>query len=144
MPVYTYACSIGHRFELFMTVESHRSEIDCLYCYEGKAQTVITAPLMVKVAADVCYDSPVTGEPITSWAQRREDLARNNCRPYDPEMKTDYLRRQQESKQELDRSIDQTVEEAIAKMPTAKRAKLWSEVTEQGVDLDFQRSTKTN
>ena len=143
MPVYSYRCSIGHNFELFMAVSNHRSIIDCPYC-DGKAQTVITAPLMVKASPDVCYDSPIDGKPITSMAAREEDLKRNNCRPYDPMRKDDYIRRQADSRKELDAAVDATVEESIAKMPTAKRAKLWSEVTEQGVGLDFQRSTKTN
>ena len=30
------------------------------------------------------YKSPITGKPIEGRAARREDLARNNCRPVDP------------------------------------------------------------
>lgn len=100
---------------------------------------MITAPLLVKVAADVRYDSPVTGEPITSWAQRNDDLKRHDCIPYDPEMKKDAARRQQEKLDALDKSIDTQVEAAIEKMPTKERAKLHSEVVEQGKTVEVTR-----
>jgi len=91
------------------------------------------------VAPDVSYTSPIDGKPITSQQARNEDLKRNNCTPYDPEQKTDYARRMKDSEAALDKSIDAGVEEAIAKMPTAKRGKLYSELTEQGLDANVVR-----
>jgi hypothetical protein len=105
------------------------------------AEQIITAPLLVKVAQDVCYDSPIDGRPITSWEARREDLKRSNCRPYDPEMKTDAARYRKAQDDALEASIDQHVEETIEKMPTAQRGKLYSELTEQGVQVEYVRST---
>jgi hypothetical protein len=96
---------------------------------------------MVKVASDVCYDSPIDGKPITSWQAREEDLKRNGCTAYDPEQKMDYANRLKESESLLDKSIEVSVEETIAKMPTEKRGKLYSELTEQGVQADVVRVT---
>ena len=45
MPVYSYRCSIGHNFELFMAVSNHRSIIDCPYC-DGK--TIVDMPKLVR------------------------------------------------------------------------------------------------
>lgn len=103
---------------------------------------MITAPLLVTAAPDVCYDSPIDGRPITSWQARQEDLKRHGCRPYDPEMKTDAARFRQAQDDALDRSIEVQVEETIEKMPTAKRGKLYSELTSQGFGLDYARTTK--
>lgn len=97
---------------------------------------IITAPLLVKAAAAVCYDSPIDGRPITSMQARREDLKRNNCTPYDPMARQDYDRRVKDSEAELDKAIEATVEEEIHKMPSAKRRKLYSELTEQGMTAE--------
>ena len=70
-------------------------------------------------------------------------MKRHDCVEYDPEMKKDYERRIKESDEHLDRLVDAHVEESIEKMPTAKRAQLYSEMTEQGMSADVVRSTPT-
>ena len=140
MPEYLYQCAVGHRTTLFLPVSSHAPYAQCSGCWL-LAEQIITAPLLVKVSADVCYDSPIDGSPITSWEKRQEDLKRNNCTPYDPDSKTDYARRIRESEAELDKTIESTVEEAIEKMPTAQRGKLFSELTQQGIMADVVRTT---
>jgi len=138
MPLYEYSCRNGHFFMKFLTVVNHSPIWVCDTCGEV-GQQVIGAPLEVKIAEDVCYDSPIDGSPITSHAKRIEDLKRNGCQPYDPGMKQDYIRKQQEDEKALDKSIDQHVERAIEKMPTKKRGQLYSELTEQGTSLGLQR-----
>lgn len=140
MPIYSYICEKGHRFTRFLTVANHRRWLSC-EC-GVLAEQVITAPLMVKACADVCYDSPIDGKPITSWAAREEDLKRNNCRPYDPEMKTDYQNRIKEADAKLDQAVEATVEEFIEKLPTQKRGQLQSELLDQSFDTAYARSTK--
>jgi hypothetical protein len=137
VPEYLYRCPNNHWMNNFSSVANHTPIVAC-EC-GMMAEQVITAPLLVKVAADVCYDSPVTGEPITSWAQRKEDLKRHDCIEYDPEMKKDAERRKQEKLDALDKSIDTTVEAAIEKMPGRQRAKLHSEVVEQGLTAEVTR-----
>lgn len=140
MPEYIYRCHKGHEMSRFVHVSKHLPFVDCERC-GVIAHQVITAPLLVKAAADVSYDSPIDGRPITSWQARQEDLKRNGCREYDPGMRADYDRRCKESASELDASIEASVEEAVEKMSTSKRAKLYSELTEQGVSADVVRST---
>jgi hypothetical protein len=139
-PFYDYRCPTGHKQTKYFCLSDHVGEIGCP-CGE-KAEQVISAPIMVKIAADVCYDSPIDGKPITSWAARQEDLARSGCRPYDPEMKTDAERHRKEADATFDQAIEATVEESIHKMPTKKRGALMSELTEQGADLGYTRSLK--
>lgn len=114
--------------------------MDCITC-GMLAEQVIGAPLLVKAAQNVMYDSPITGLPITSWEAHREDLKRSGCRPYDPEMKKDAERFRKEKADELDKSIELHVEETVEKMPSAKRAKLASELIDQGIGADVVRTT---
>lgn len=118
----------------------HQPRRLCPVC-DGLSQQILTAPTMVKVCADVRYDSPVTGKAITNWHAREEDLKRTNCRPYDPEMRTDMDRRVQQEDADLDRAIDATIEEAVEKMSTAKRAQLASDLLDKSATLEYARST---
>lgn len=125
MPTYTYACKNGHAFERYLPVAQY---LDPQTCDCGAASDkVITAP-MIFIAPDIHYRSPIDDRPITSKAARMEDLARSNCQPYDPEMKTDYLRRNERSQASLETSMDATVDREIALMPARKREKLQAEL----------------
>jgi hypothetical protein len=92
------------------------------------------------VQANICYDSPIDGRPITSKQARIEDLARHNCRPYDPEMKTDYQRRIADDEKKLDKAVDETIDRTIAAMPARKREKLEAEL-QGGVTAEPVRLT---
>lgn len=139
MPKYEFSCSNGHSFEEFLPVARMQTPYACP-C-GARTRRLITAPLLVLAQAECRYDSPIDGTPITSWSQRREDLARHNCQEYDPQMKTDYLRRQKESEQALEREVDESVEKAIAQMPYRERARLHSELVEQGMTAEVERLT---
>lgn len=139
MPQYLYACTVGCRSERFLTLAMHQLVQTCDR-HGYVMEQIITAPLLVKASADVRYDSPIDGRPITNWQARQEDLKRNNCTEYDPGQKQDYHTRIKESEEALDKTVDAAVEEAIEKMPTAKRGKLYSELTEQGVVADVIRT----
>lgn len=141
MPQYLYSCRAGHTYQRFSTVSEH-SPVSVCKCGQQASQ-IITAPTLVKVAAELCFDSPIDGRPITSHDAWKEDLKRNDCVPYDPEMKRDAKRRIDEGDAKLDALIDAHVEETIEKMPTAKRAQLYSEMVEQGMTADVVRSTPT-
>lgn len=137
MPTYVWNCEKGHRFDRYATVGG-RNEPQVCDC-GASARRVITLP-MVHVKPDVHYESPIDGRPITSEAARKEDLARSNCIEYDPEMKTDYMRRIKEKDDELEKSVDYTVDAAIAQMPSRKREKLESEL-QAGFDVTPERIT---
>ena len=137
MPIYEYLCPCGSLIVRFKTVANH-SAMEVCEC--GRlAEQVIGAPSTLKVAEDVCYDSPIDGTPITSWAARANDLARHGCRPYDPGMRQDHERRLAENEQKLDQSIHQQVERTVEKMSTKQRGQLWNEMTRAGADTQVQR-----
>lgn len=141
MPCYNYRCAVGHDFTRWLPLAQHRRWMPC-HC-GVLAEQVITAPLLVKAAPDVCYDSPIDGRPITSWEARQEDLKRHNCRPYDPEMKTDYHMRCKASDTALDQAIEATVEQEIMQMSTAQRGRLASDLLDQSADIIPVRGTVT-
>lgn len=125
-PIYTFECANNHRFEKYAPMERYLDPQTCDCGLPGKK--IITAP-MIFVAPNVHYDSPIDGRPITSMAARREDLARSNCVPYDPDQKQDYHRRIERSEQELEKAVDETVDRELFNMPARKREKLEAELS---------------
>lgn len=138
MPVYIYRCANHHQFERFYTVKEHDSAVSCESC-DLVAQQVISPPTMVTVRASIAYDSPVDGRIITTHAARQDDLKRNNCVEYDPEMHKDAARHREERQAALESSIERDVTESIARMPDGKRRQLKQELIHQGADLQVVR-----
>lgn len=137
MPVYEYLCQCGKSFDRYLPLEKYKEPQNC-DC--GKvAEKQISRPMMVSVK-EVHYTSPIDGRPITTMAQRKEDLARNNCIEYDPEMKTDYTRRIEREEKQLEAKIEESVNAQIAKMPARKREKLSSELS-SGIEVSTERLT---
>lgn len=95
---------------------------------------------MVFVSPNICYDSPIDGRPITSMQARIEDLKRSGCMEYDPEMRKDTIRRQQEADAELEKSVDSFVEQQFEAMPARKKESLAAEL-ESGVTTEIVRKT---
>lgn len=124
MPLHDFRCERGHVTEEF--VAQGVDQITCA-CYLPASKVFLTPP-MGFVQADVCYDSPIDGRPITSRQARIEDMRRNDCIEYDPEMKKDAERRIRERDAELERSVDESVDATIAAMPARKREKLEAEM----------------
>ena len=125
MPTYVYSCPKGHVFERILRVAEYAVPQVCECGKMGKK--IITAPT-VFASKDICYDSPIDGRPITSMKARLDDLARNNCTEYDPEIKKDYTRRIERQQAALEKSVEATVEATIEKMPVRKRERLESEL----------------
>lgn len=122
MPTYEYRCECGNEFERILPVSEYKAPQWCHCGLQG--ERVISRPLQVSVQRECRYDSPIDGRPITSWKQRADDLARNGCQEYDPEMKTDYNRRIAREDADLDKKIEATVEAEIERMPSVKKEAL--------------------
>ena len=137
MPIYEYFCRSGHAFERYLAVKDYATP---QVCECGAASTKqLSAPM---VLADLPgYASPVDGRWVEGRRARREDLARNNCVPYEPSMKADHARRLKDSNDAIDRKVDEHIENEIARMPARKREKLEAEL--RSSDLTVERSTAT-
>lgn len=137
---YVYRCANQHVTEKICPAWLYEEAVACDAC-DLVAQRLWTPPIHVSASMEVRYDSPIDGRPVTTRYQRQEEMKRHGKMEYDPEMKTDADRRRRESQQALEAAVEETVNEEIAKMSTAKRGKLYSELTEQGVDLTTVRGT---
>lgn len=137
MPTYEYLCAhCEAEFERVLPVAEY--QVPQLCECGRKAKRVISAPMLAFAQRECVYDSPVDGRPITSWAQRRDDLARHGCQEYDPGMKQDYHRRLEREQNELERRVDATVEAAVDKMSVRKREALQNDL-DRGANAEYLR-----
>ncbi len=135
--IYEYICGNGHAFERVLPVKKFRTPQTCEIC-GALGDRVLSLPALAYAKRTCEYESPITGKPVTSWAQRRDDMARAGCREYDPEMKTDADRFRREQEAKLDASVDETVEREFEKMPSRKREQLTNELS-GGADVNIVR-----
>lgn len=122
MPTYAYSCKRGHDFEVTLSVADYQTPQSCQCGASGRR--IISVPALAFGKRPCEYLSPVDERPIRTWAQRRDDLARNGCQEYDPEMKKDVDRRIARENAELERKVDATIESEIERMPVRKRESL--------------------
>lgn len=140
MPTYEYACSCGARFERVLPVARYDEPQTC-EC-GSVAQKLISRPALAWAARECRYDCPITGKPITSYAQHRDNLARHGCQEYDPEMKTDAARFRRRQDESLEKAVEETVERQIEAMPSRKKEQLVREL-ESGMDVAYERGSTT-
>ena len=140
MPLHDWRCAEGHAFERYVerTALNAQHFCDC----GAPAERVYLRFPMAWVSPEIRYDSPIDGRPITSKQARAEDLARSNCVPYDPELKTEQQRKLKAKDDALDRAVDETVDREIALMPARSREKLQAEL-EGGLVPELVRQTAT-
>lgn len=139
MPLHSFRCATGHVFDAYQPSDRLDSTMACEKC-KLMAEKVFLTPPMGFVRADIHYDSPIDGRPITNYQQHVEDLRRSNCVPYEPGIKQDQERNAREHEEAVERAVDQTVEREIALMPTKKREKLTAEL-EGGMTAAPERIT---
>ena len=60
------------------------------------------------------YESPVDGRVVDGRKQRREDLARSGCRPYEPGETRDFIERKNDEAKQIKRSMQQFLRERFA------------------------------
>lgn len=136
MPTYEYHCKAGHHFERVLLVADYKTPQACECGADGRR--VISLPRLVTATPNVHYDSPIDGRPITSMAQRRDDLARSGCREYDPLMRQDAEKFRKEKQDQLEQSVDEHVERHIDGLSGRKREVLNNELA-SGVDTTVER-----
>lgn len=135
MPTYLLKCSNEHTFDRYIKLK----DLDQIqYCECGAiAKRQICAPMIAPMFED--YQSPIDGKPITSKRKRLDDLARNDCIPYEEGMLQDHNKRVSREEKELDKRVDETVDSTIENMKPKERENLFKELS-HGADLNFTRS----
>lgn len=74
------------------------------------------------------FESHASGKIISNHAERREDMAREGCIEYDPEMRKDYQRNIEQGEREMDKKVDEVVEREFAAMSTADKENVAKEM----------------
>lgn len=127
MPVYQYKCTEHGVFERYMKSIEHRSIAECPTC-KAESRQIITSvsvhiPRTMRWDFDP-YQSPASGNVITSQKQRQADFANTGTMEWEPGMRQDKEREIKESEQALDKAIEETVEREIENMSGEDRAAL--------------------
>ena len=137
MPVYTYECPNGHQFDRILSLKDYKKPQTCDCGLEAKRKIM---PTMVNCDMQPWdrYISPVSGKPITSYKERKRDMAAHDCVDYDPGMKKDANQRLIDEDRKLEKRMDDTVEQLVHEMPARKREKLESELM-SGADCVVER-----
>lgn len=69
------------------------------------------------------YQSPITGQWIDTPSQRREDMARNNCRPWEglEAEKQEAAKRGADEEAKADAKLESAISQTLADMPREKK-----------------------
>lgn len=128
MPTYESECpQCGKRLEYIRSVSECELTPTCDECGLITKKCIFTAPSMwMDIAPWEGYQSPTSGKYITSKAERREDLAKSKCRPWEgiEQEKKEAARKKQYQREALDKQADKAVEKAWQQVPESIKAGL--------------------
>ena len=110
MPIYSYRCDhCSTDFDLFQTMAETSPQTKC-ECGQT-AKKVYHAPMAFIETECPAHKAPITGEMITTNAQRREFMARNNLIDAN-DFTPDYLfKEQKERRQKLNKEAAKAYED---------------------------------
>ena len=137
MPVYTYRCKNNHQFDRYLSLKDYRQPQTC-DCGATSERVITPTMLNCDMQPWDRYISPVSGKPITSYKDRKEDMARHDCVDYEPSLTKHQTRHMHEADAKLEKAMDATVEKEILNMDTRKREKLAAELS-TGADIEYTR-----
>jgi len=125
MPIYGAICPKCNHYE---TIYRHIAQRDDtpMHCGE-KMQRVVEAP---SVQVDIGgYTSPIDGRWIEGKAARREDLRRNNCRPWEgmESEKKEAMKRAEVASKDYEKGVEAAVYNTFNNMSAEKQRALSQE-----------------
>lgn len=124
MPLYQAVCmQCGKYHEYVQRVAQSDDSPDC--CGVKTEKRILSAPMArMDIQPWDAFESPASGKFISSYAQRREDMARTGCRDYEgresEERQVKRNDRYDEEKQ--DAALDNTVRQVWANLSPQKKA----------------------
>lgn len=136
MPLYSYLCEKCGEFDRFLRLADYKTPQVC-DCGLPARKIIKPTQINCDIQPWDYYESPSSGKMITSYRERREDMARTGCVDYEPSMKDEYHKKQRESELKLEKAFDETVEKEISTMPSKKKEKLENEL--KYTDLTYER-----
>lgn len=137
MPVYTYICEEGHIFDRYLKLKDYKKPQTCI-CGKSARRQIMPTMLNCDMQPWDRYISPVSGKPITSYKERREDMAKYDCVDYEPSLTKHVTQKVKDDEKKLDKAVDETVEQLIDAMPARKKEQLETEL-KAGADCTLER-----
>lgn len=135
MPLYEYACECGGKLTEYKPLKEASNPVTCL-C--GQVMGKVFGVPQIFVAAEVSYECPVTGIPITSKRAHEENLAKHGCRVYETGEKEEVSRRKAADDLKLEEALSETAAEFVDSLPSEAREQLGREL-ESGLDVTVIR-----
>jgi len=124
MPIYEYKCECGNRTDKFLKLEDYDKPQRCK-CGAWMVKQ-FSAPM---IRGDYQpYNCPITGKLIDGRKAHRENLARHGCRVLETGEREQVERFRKSSEAALDKAVDSTAEEFMAKLPARKAEQLVAEI----------------
>jgi hypothetical protein len=97
-------------------------DFNCLSC-DSLCERQLSA---VRIVVDYeRYECPITGQSIDGRRSHRENLAKHQCRILEPGETQASIRNRVSQDEEMDRSIDETVDQFIGSLPESSRSELF-------------------
>lgn len=138
MPIYVFKCEDGHTFDEFLKISEYDTPMTC-QCGKPAKRQIVPTMLNMDMPNWDRYISPTTGKLITSYKQRKADMAASGCVDYEPSLKHDISKKIGKSETKMDSAVDAFIEKEIEQMPSEKREKLGNEL--ENLDLNVVRQT---
>lgn len=113
MPLYDYQCGTCNKVQRSVHNTADKCEDGPECCGSVSRLVWLKTPGFMGASQFESYLSPCDGRPITSEAARREDLARNNCVPYEDGIKQDQMRNLAKDEVETERFVDSIVRQTV-------------------------------
>lgn len=130
MPLYDAQCeNCTVIVEFLASVEDCLKTPHCRNCGAATARVFLRPPMAIvkfPAAGGHEYVSPVSGKPITTERQRRDDMKRHDCRPYEgfQQEAKEAQRRVAEDEKKSDAKLDDSVRKAYHQLSPEKRRHL--------------------
>lgn len=121
MPVYESLCrECGKVHEYIRRADNYLDTPIC--CGVRTEKVILTAPM--GYCENIHYQSPITGRPITTKQARIDDLARNNCRPWESleQEQKEAKRRAAYEEAKQDAALEKVVADAWKQLTPEKQA----------------------
>ena len=140
MPVYEYNCPRCGVFERVCKVENHKNKVVCnCGTLSNQIITKVTTFVPASMRWDFDpYESPSTGNIISTQKQRNADLANSGCIEWEPGMKQDKERMIATKEKDLDSKVDRSVDKALNNM-SADTIESLGRGIESGLDLNITK-----
>lgn len=137
MPLYDFNCDNGHRFERMVPLKEF--EVTQICSCGADSSRAISSP-MFRVD-QTGYNCPITDEWIGSRHQHEENLKVHGCRVLETGEKDLNEARRKAADDELDKKLDDGVEQIFEAMPSDKKEQLHNELINGKLDLAVTRGT---